>query len=170
MKNLLLVAALVLLIAPASVFAGFTPPNVWSPGIVKGPLVTCSGPPVTYDAVSGKEIPNPNACQSLCDLLATIIIYFGIGLVIWILAPLFFVVSGVMFLIAGANPEEIGKAKKMLVGTAIGVAIVLSAWIIVNTFIFVLGVSGIGGFGTNACPIAPVDGGTGVALSDAFAP
>lgn len=151
----LLIITLSLLVLPSFALA-FTTPNVWDPSILKGPLVTCHGAPVDVNS-DGTFTTNPAACQSLCDFIATFInvAYWFIGFVIWILAPIFLTVGGIMFLISGSNPEMIGAANKTFTGTIVGILIVLLAWIIVNTFISAIGIAGIGGFGTSACNIAP---------------
>jgi hypothetical protein len=56
-----------------------------------------------------------------------------------------------MIMLAGANPGMLESGKKTLTATVIGLAIVLCAYLIVNTTITVLGIAGIGGFGNNAC-------------------
>jgi hypothetical protein len=151
MKKILALAGLVavfaLLIVPFVASAQTVHTNVWDPSIIKGPLITCTG-----DGSGGFS-----ACQSFCDLVATFInvIYWGIGLVLWVLAPIFFAVGGVIYLIAGANAESISRARKTLIGTVIGVLIVVSAWLIINTFVTVIGIQYIGGFssGTSTCQI-----------------
>jgi Type IV secretion system pilin len=144
----------VLLVALAS-----TTNNVWDVSILAGPLVTCTG--------TGGGVP---ACQSLCDLVATVIhvVYFGIAVVIWIVTPIMFALSGIRFMMAGANPaqptkEDPGaraKAKKMLTGTVIGLVIVLCAYLIVFTFVTVLNISGVGGFSASTCTVQPASGGS----------
>jgi len=147
MQKGILILILSLLILPSFAFA-FTTPNVWDPSILKGPLVTCTG--------NGGASPNggnTQACQSLCDLIYTFInvIYFAIALVLWILAPIFFGVSGIMFLLSGASPELRSTAKKSLTGTVWGIIIVLCSWLIVNTIVTFFGITGIGGFGASIC-------------------
>lgn len=54
-----------------------------------------------------------------------------------------------MILIAGASPDKLATGKKILTGTLIGVLIVLSSFLIVETFISILGVArDVPGFGT----------------------
>lgn len=153
------IAALILTTVPSFVFAAVGVPNtnVWDPSILKGPLVTCWGSPVDIDPNTGAATQNANACQNLCDLVATFInvVYFGIGLVIWILAPLFFGIAGVMYLIAGASPEMISKANQAIRLTVIGLLIVTCGWLVLSLFINVLGIGGIGGFGGGAVCTPP---------------
>ncbi len=120
--------------------------NVWDPNILKGPLVTCTG-----DGSNG--VP----CQNLCDLIGTAanVIYFGIGVVIWIVAPIMIAWSGIRLMLSRGNPEGASGAKKMITSVVIGLLIVLCAYLIVATFVSVLGISGVGGFGSGTCVVQP---------------
>lgn len=119
--------------------------NVWDVTILKGPLVTCTG------TGSG----GTNACTSLCDLTATIIhiIYFGIAVVIWIVTPVMIAWGGIRLMLTRGNPEGMSGAKKQITGTVIGLVIVLTAYLIVYTFVTVLGIAGVGGFSAAACSV-----------------
>jgi hypothetical protein len=165
MNKRLLLVAVILLVLPTVAGADSKPPdmNVWNPSILSGPLLTCTGPGFHWVAPSSATSaystainPQPGfpICSNLTDLESTFlnIIYFGIGLVIWILAPIAFVIGGVMYMLAGANPGLESTAKKALKGTLIGVVIVLCAYAIISTFVSCLGITGVGGFGINACP------------------
>jgi len=130
--------------------------NVWSIDILKGPLISCTG----AGAEGGTDSKN---CTNLCDLVSTAanLVYFGIGIVIWIVTPIMFAWSGMLFLISRGSTERTGQARKMITGTVIGLLIVLCAYLIVSIFISVLGgpILGIGGFGGPACtvllPVSP---------------
>jgi len=144
-KALFLVAALVVILAlPYAAHAAGPNQNIWDPNILKGPLITCTG-----------DGTGMAACSSLCDLVYTIIniVYWLIALVIWAIAPISFVIAGVMYMLAGSNPGMLETAKKTAMGAAIGIAVVLCGWLIINTLITVLGITGIGGFGNAACTI-----------------
>jgi hypothetical protein len=73
------------------------------------------------------------------------------SIAIFILAPIMVVVGGVMILMAGANPGMLESGKKAITAAVVGLIIVLCAYLIVNTFITVLSITGVGGFGTSAC-------------------
>ena len=94
-------------------------------------------------------------CRNLCDLIAQFVhvVYFMIALVIWIATPAMFAWGGIKFMTSRGNPEGIGEARKMLRGTAIGLVIILVAYIFVLTFVRVLGIIGVGGFGSPDCSI-----------------
>jgi hypothetical protein len=120
--------------------------NVWSPSILSGPLVTCTG-----NGVGGTQ------CQNLCDLIATIanVIYYCIGVVIWIITPIMVAWAGILMLMSRGSPEKVSSARKMLTGIMLGLLIVLCAYLIVYTFVSVLGIqNSVGGFGTAACTIS----------------
>lgn len=135
--------------------AASLPPNeqIWNPTILKGPLVTCTG-------LGGPG--NIPACQNLCDMVSTFtnVVYFGIGVVIWILVPIFVAWGGVQLLISRGNPAGISTGKKIITGTVIGLIIVLAAYLIVLTFVSVMGITGIGGFGSSTCSVAGSGGTT----------
>jgi hypothetical protein len=136
------------------VASAWTTPNLWgTPPGFWGPLVSCTGIYVGAPSTNPDNSPAAPPCTSLCDLIDTAIniIYFGMSLAIFILAPVMIVVGAVMVMLAGANPGMLESGKKTLTATVIGLAIVLCAYLIVNTTITVLGITGIGGFGNNAC-------------------
>ena len=115
-------------------------PDVWNPASIKGPLVTCTG--------SGGGAAGLPACQNLCDLIRTVVndIYVAIAFVIWIILPIVFIVGGIMYMLAGANPGLLETAKKTLWGALIGAIIVLCAYLLIATFVQFMKVSNIGGF------------------------
>lgn len=116
-----------------------TPPGFW------GPLLSCTGNYIS----PGSMTP----CSSLCDLIQTAIniVYFGMTLALFVIAPVVIVIGAIMVMLAGANPEMLGKGKKAITGAVIGIVIVLCAYLVVSTVISVLNISGIGGFGNNSC-------------------
>jgi hypothetical protein len=130
--------------------ASYTTPNIWgTPPGFWGPLVSCTGNYLTKNS----DGTTPTPCTSLCDLIDTFIniVYFGMSIAIFIIAPIMVVVGGVMILMAGANPGMLETGRKAITAAVVGLVIVLCAYLIVNTFITVLSVTGIGGFGNNSC-------------------
>jgi hypothetical protein len=131
-------------------------PNVWDPGALKGPLVTCWGGPVIFDN-TGTPQDNPNACTNLCDLVFTILndIYVAIAFVIWIVLPFSFMVGGIMYMMGGANPGLLTSAKSTLKGAVIGTVVVLCAYLLIAALIQFVNITNIGGFnGAPACKIS----------------
>lgn len=49
------------------------------------------------------------------------------------LALLFFIIGGIMWLTSGGKSDQITKGKSIMINTVIGIIIVLSAWLIVQT-------------------------------------
>jgi len=126
--------------------ATWTTPNLWgTPPGFWGPLVSCTGNYTTPGSLP--------PCTSLCDLIDTIInvIYFAMTLALFVIAPVVIVVGAIMIMLAGANPGMLESGRKAITGAVIGIAIVLCAYLIVNTTLTVLNITGVGGFGNNSC-------------------
>lgn len=146
------VIALVILSAalPSAVFAANAgvKSNVFLPTILNGPLLICVGAPNGQNTAPGAV---SSVCSNLCDLVAQIanIIYYAIGVVIWIITPILVAVGGIMIMLGGANPEMVSRGKKTITGAVWGIAIVLLAWLIVYVFVGAMGNLSkyIGGFG-----------------------
>jgi hypothetical protein len=116
-----------------------------------GPILVCNG----ANAGTSNNLPT---CNNICDLVAQVanVIYFAIAVVIWIVTPVLIAYSGIRFMIAGANAEMIGSAKKTITAIVIGIAIMLCAWLIVSIFVSVIGIAGVGGFGPNQAGVCQV--------------
>jgi hypothetical protein len=133
---------------PLMASAAWSTPNIWGvPPGYWGPLVSCTG-----NYINAGTLP---PCTSLCDLIDTIInvIYFGMSIAIFIIAPICIVIGGIMILLGGANPGMLESGKKALTGAIIGLIIVLCSYLIVNTVLTVLNLTGVGGFSNNTCTI-----------------
>lgn len=57
------------------------------------------------------------------------------------LAALMLVVSGVMFFASAGDAFALSRAKKVLTSVVLGLIIVYGAWLIINTFFMLIGVS-----------------------------
>ena len=92
------------------------------PGGYWGPFVNCG----------------PQGCASLCDLFDTgqHIIYFLMTLTLLGIGPVMIVAGGIMMLVAGGKPERFSKGRQIVTGAAIGIAISLGAFLIINTFLW----------------------------------
>jgi len=77
--------------------------------------------------------PGQESCQAchVVELISNLVSWL-IGL-LSIVAAVMFVIAGSKILTAGDNPEAIKNAKGMFVNVLIGAALVLSAWLIVDT-------------------------------------
>jgi len=144
-KNIFYILALAVVLFPSLALAAapsICPTGYW------GPLVSCTGN-------GNSSVAGGYTCTSLCDLIQTAenVIYFGISVVVFILTPILIAWGGIMFMFSRGKPEGITKARNILTGAVIGLLIALCAWLIVNTFVTVLGLTGVGGFGTAACTL-----------------
>lgn len=148
-KNLFLKCLLVLIpvgmaLMPLAASAAVTAPNIWPTGYwgTNPLLLSCYG---NYLASADAS----KSCTSLDQLLQTFvnIIYFAMSVALFVVAPILFLVGAIMIIFAGASPDMITKGRQTLIGTAIGIVIVLCSYLIVNTVIGVFHITGITGFG-----------------------
>jgi hypothetical protein len=153
-KTLIVAAVLALSFSPMLAFAAnqwswTNLPSVWNISVLQGPLVTCTGDITGLNPTSGGPT---NPCQSLCDLILTIVvdIYIAIAFVIWIILPIMIIVGGIMYMMGGADPGLLTTAKSTLKGAIIGVIIVLCAYLLVATFVKFMTITNIGGFSSNS--------------------
>jgi len=77
---------------------------------------------------------------TLCHLFVLVkrIVDFATVDILFPIAVLMLVVTGVFFITAGGDPGKINQGKKILKATVIGIVIVLAAWLIVNTIIVLI--------------------------------
>ena len=108
MKRVFLISFLLLLLTPYFISAA-------------GPLVPC-GP--------GTDKPD---CQ-FCDFFVLInnVLKFALE-IIGFVAVVMAIVGGIFFFFAGANPDALRQAKRIILSVVIGVVIILSSWAVVNT-------------------------------------
>lgn len=99
-------------------------------------MMTLHAPEAMADGLVPCGGPSESPC-TLCHFLVGIhdIIEYFIGVMV-ILALAIITAMGVLYIVAGGNEGLIGTAKKGLWSTLSGIAIVLFAWLIVNTIIF----------------------------------
>jgi uncharacterized membrane protein len=75
--------------------------------------------------ISAVTIENPIEAESFEALINSIInIIFMVGVIV---APIMFLIAGFFFLTAAGNPQQLEKAKKTMLWTAIGLFIILFA-------------------------------------------
>ncbi len=81
------------------------------------PFVSCSG----------------TSCNT-CDFFETgqRVIYFGMTMVLFVIAPIMVTIGGIMMLIAGGSEDRFSTGKKMATGAVVGILIALGAFLIVN--------------------------------------
>lgn len=134
----------------------YASPSLWPTGFW-GPIVWCVGStnPSANPSVSptpGTAGKTPPTCNNLCDLIGVFInvVYLLLSIAIFVIAPISVVAGGVMLMMAGANPEMLGRGKKVLTGAVIGLVIVLCSYLIVNTVLWALSITSVGGFNGNS--------------------
>lgn len=70
------------------------------------------------------------------------------------LAAVILIVSGIAFYQAGANPEKLRVARSVLMSTIIGLVIIYTSWVIVNSVLDAVGIANWVGFGEGWFQIA----------------
>lgn len=86
--------------------------------------------------IRGPIVPCNDNC-TVCDfwhLGSNIINFITFNLALPI-ASLLFIVAGVIFLFAGGNENTVTRARGIFVNTFIGLVIIFSSWLIIDTFI-----------------------------------
>jgi len=83
------------------------------------------------------EIPNPLGATKLEDIIDNLINFiFTIAIIV---VPLMIIIGGFLLATAGGNPQQIDRAKKLILWTLIGLAILLFAKGIVSVIKQLLG-------------------------------
>lgn len=81
-------------------------------------------------------------CCGCCELIDFLRLARGVGeiltKVVGIIVLIFFIVGGVIWIFSAGDPEKIKRGKQILIGSLIGLLIVLFAWQIVNLVICAL--------------------------------
>jgi len=118
-------------------------------------IVTAAAPLILPLAAHATGIPFfgaivPTAAQTcaagfgaLADIVNNLIA-FAITIGIVFVAPLSIAYAGFLYVVNPVNPSSIGKAKKILLNTIVGIVIALAAWLIVDTVLTVLTAKGQG--------------------------
>ena len=121
--------ALILFLISGVFFPGFS--------LAQG-LVPCS---LTGDG----GLPACTFCH-LFEMFERIINFLFIQ-IIPVLAALMIAIGGVYYILSQGSPEKLTSAKKLFSSVAIGLLIAYGAWLIVNTFFMIIGITRWGGFG-----------------------
>lgn len=118
------------------------PPGYW------GPIVSCTG---NYPVGTATQPTGPikNNCTNLGDLIQTFLnaVYLLMSVALFVIAPILFIIGGIMMITSSGSPDRVSQARKAMIGAVIGVVIVLCAYLIVNTVITTLHITGVAGFG-----------------------
>ncbi|MEK7193191.1 MAG: pilin [Patescibacteria group bacterium] len=104
-------------------------------------------------------------CTDLCQMvqLGQNVVFFGMTLVVFALAPIFIAWGGIELMIGasslvdigGGSKEKVSHGKKTIKSAIVGLVLALGAFVIVNTFITFLGISigGAGGWASFQCTV-----------------
>jgi len=135
MKRYIILVLLILFIAGLFI-AGFLEAIVEAasfPYPLNQPIMSCNTKREAFGRFS-------DPCSSLCDLLATFknALYFGLTLVLLVIAPIAFVIGGITMIISSGDENKFKKGKAILTNAVWGVVIVLAAFVIVNTVLTIL--------------------------------
>jgi hypothetical protein len=97
--------------------------------------------PLLAQAEEGGIVPcgGPSDPCTICHLIVGVkrLINWGSSILI-ALCLLAFTIAGIMYIVSSGNPQMIETAKKFMTSTLSGFAIVLGAWVIVNTSMLIL--------------------------------
>ncbi len=86
-------------------------------------ILLCSGFTAQTRAQQEIELPNPLNAESLEEIVSNIVDFlFYLSI---ILAPLMIIIAGFLFVTAGGNADQIGKAKKIILWACVGFLIIL---------------------------------------------
>jgi Na+-transporting methylmalonyl-CoA/oxaloacetate decarboxylase gamma subunit len=109
-----------------------------------GPILSCEGSPeAVKNAQEAGASSIDKTCSSLCDLFETAqnLLFFGMTVLLFVLLPLMLVFGGFAMVLSGQFPEYAKTGKKFIYGAISGAALGLVAFLIINTFIFVLSIN-----------------------------
>ena len=117
--------------------------------------------PCGYDLNgNGTYDPETEGC-TLCHffLMFQGIVNFFLFNIVPIVAVLMLVIGGFLFFFASGSPAALSRAKSTITSTVIGLIIIYTAWLIINTFFVIIGVSDwtglAGGWFKIDCSITP---------------
>jgi hypothetical protein len=117
---------------------------------IDGKTVTYFGlVPCGKESILPGESPEVTYPCQLCHLFvmfAGVFKYFVFYVVIPI-AVLLLVWGGVMFLLRAEDPRRVEEGKKIITATLMGLAIIFSAWLLINVFFLLIGVADWTGLG-----------------------
>jgi len=98
---------------------------------------------------------------TLCHLFLMFqgIVNFFLFNIVPIVAVLMLVIGGFLFFFASGSPAALSRAKSTITSAVIGLIIIYTAWLIINTFFVIIGVESwtnlAGGWFTITCSITP---------------
>jgi len=89
-----------------------------------------------------EDIDESKPCE-LCDFFVMLDRWIDrlLFMAIPVLAALMIAIGGGMYIISQGQPEMLARAKRLFTAVVIGLIIIYGAWLIVNTFLMVVGVA-----------------------------
>ena len=126
-------------------FVAFACPTFGPTGLAC-PILPCTG----FGTGAFSSLGGGTPCVNLCQLVELVqrTAYFGLNLVLFVLAPIFLGWGALMIIIGRSSLEEVGgskvsisRGKGIVTSAVVGVVIALGSFLILNTFFFVLGLS-----------------------------
>ncbi|MFH1841270.1 MAG: pilin [Candidatus Nealsonbacteria bacterium] len=134
--------AIILLFFPLISFAGGSYESEGKTIYYEG-LIPCGK---DGDILEPGESPEVAARCQLCHVFVMLdgIIDFLLFKIIPLVAVLMLVIGGAMLLFAGGNTNTFSTAKNIITSTVIGLVVIFSAWLIVNTIFMFIGLSQFG--------------------------
>lgn len=136
--------------------AKFFKKNSWKIGLAVAvfailvfPMQTQAAPPTITDLFTGGWWGDSETgllacdgeiCDNLCQLLELLnnLLFFGLTILLYVIAPIRFIIGGFLIMTGGTS-EGLSRGKKMITGTAIGILIALGGFVIVATFLWLIG-------------------------------
>jgi hypothetical protein len=102
------------------------------------PLLSCTGNDLSQLPPGQGGVTKH--CSNFCDILETgqNLMRFGLTLALEIIAPLMFLTGGILIMISRGNAEQYKAGVQTMTGAAGGILIILIAFILVNTFFYLV--------------------------------
>jgi hypothetical protein len=131
--NLLIFACFVFLALPFVSHAAFD--------VRWGDVLSCTGSYLSQDSSHVDAAGNIIYCSSICDILATgkNILDFILTMLLFILAPAYFLYGGFLIMTSGGSEAKWTQAKTIMRQTVISILLILSSYLIVATFLWAVG-------------------------------
>lgn len=112
-----------------------------------GMIESCKTTPTSTSSSTAVVFPNPIGFTSVADLLNAILNNL-MGIIV-IIAIIFIVIGGILYMTSGGNETQITRAKKTWTGAVIGLAIALAAPTFLKEIQSILNSTGTGGSADN---------------------
>jgi len=128
-------------------------------------IASAAGTSFSGPIISGNAQTCPAGWASVIQTVSNLVqfaIYLGVAICVLMLAY-----AGFLWVLNPTNPENRSTGRKILINAAIGLVLVLSSWLIVNTILTVIGAGSIGSVtgvlsGGSPCITAGTPGSTGI--------